>query len=213
MSGRQLHVIINGHPVGTLAEDGNVWGFEYAASWLADSKAYALSPALPLGAGMRRDGGTQRPVQWFFDNLLPEELLCHVIAREEGVEAADAFGLLERLGAESAGALVLQPPGAPAAPTGAQTLAREALSARIRNLPRASLNHGAPKRMSLAGAQHKMVVNFDPEHGHAHARTGSAASTAPSLLTRRCGASCPRLDLHENGLQRLCRKRWKLIFQ
>ena len=37
------------------------------------------------------------------------------------------------------------------------------LSERIVNLPRASLNKEAPKRMSLAGAQHKMVALFDPE--------------------------------------------------
>ena len=77
----------------------------------------------------------------------------------------NGFGLLARLGSESAGALVLQPPGAPDAPQGAAELTREALSARIRNLPRASLTHQAPKRMSLAGAQHKMVVIFDPATG------------------------------------------------
>jgi serine/threonine-protein kinase HipA len=42
-------------------------------------------------------------------------------------------------------------------------LAWNDLSHRIRNLPRASLNKGAPKRMSLAGAQHKMVVIYEPK--------------------------------------------------
>lgn len=165
MSQRQLQVQINGQLVGSLFDQNNVWGFQYAESWLQQPRPFALSPALPLGPELLLDGATLRPVQWFFDNLLPEERLREVIVKEEGVEAADAFGLLARLGSESAGALVLQPPGAPDAPQGAMELTREALSARIRNLPRASLTHQAPKRMSLAGAQHKMVVSFDPATG------------------------------------------------
>lgn len=147
MSQRQLQVQINGLLVGSLIDQNNVWGFQYAESWLQQPKPFALSPALPLGPELLLDGATLRPVQWFFDNLLPEERLREVIGKEEGVEAADAFGLLARLGSESAGALVLQPPGAPDAPQGAVELTREALSARIRNLPRASLTHQAPKRM------------------------------------------------------------------
>lgn len=165
MSQRSLQVQINGQLVGSLIDQNNVWGFQYAESWLQQPKPFALSPALPLGPELLLDGATLRPVQWFFDNLLPEERLREVIGKEEGIEAADAFGLLARLGSESAGALVLQPPGAPDAPQGAMELTREALSARIRNLPRASLTHQAPKRMSLAGAQHKMVVSFDPATG------------------------------------------------
>jgi serine/threonine-protein kinase HipA len=37
------------------------------------------------------------------------------------------------------------------------------LSIRIRNLPRVPLIHDAPKRMSVAGAQHKLLVVFDGE--------------------------------------------------
>lgn len=165
MSTRTLLVLINGARVGMLVDTNNLWGFQYDAAWLRSPAAFALSPALPLIDAMQLDGGTKRPVQWFFDNLLPEEELRKVIGKEEAIEAADAFGLLERLGAESAGALVLQPEGAPEAPKGMQPLERDALSARIRNLPVASLNRDAPKRMSLAGAQHKMVVNFDPVTG------------------------------------------------
>jgi serine/threonine-protein kinase HipA len=63
---------------------------------------------------------------------LPEEQLREVLAKEVGVAPADAFGMLERLGAESAGALVLQPEGDGQAQRGAQQLERSALSARIR---------------------------------------------------------------------------------
>lgn len=177
MSQRRLEVLINGQVVGTLEDKDNLWGFQYAESWLWMPKAFALSPALPLTPEFQLDGATSRPVQWFFDNLLPEERLRDVIGKEEGLPESDAFGLLERLGSESAGALVLQPEGAPEAPKGTVTLTREALSARIRNLPRASLNQQAPKRMSLAGAQHKMVVNFDPQTGELEEPLKGTSST------------------------------------
>lgn len=165
MSQRVLQVLINGDQVGTLIDEANVWRFQYAQHWLAQPQSYPLSPALPLGPDLQHDGSTVRPVQWFFDNLLPEEALREAIGKEEGIVAADAFGLLERLGAESAGALVLQPEGAPEASKGTQPLSYSALSERIRSLPVSTLNRQAPKRMSLAGAQHKMVVCFDPATG------------------------------------------------
>jgi len=165
MNKRVLQVLINGDRVGTLIDEGHVWSFQYAKLWLAQPQPYPLSLALPLGPDLQRDGSTVRPVQWFFDNLLPEEGLREAIGKEEGIAGADAFGLLERLGAESAGALVLQPEGATEAPHGTQLLTYSALSERIRRLPVSTLNRQALKRMSLAGAQHKMVVCFDPATG------------------------------------------------
>lgn len=165
MNRRTLLVHINGVLVGTLFDEHNIWGFQYAPEWVNNPDAFPLSPALALSAEPMIDGGSIRPVQWFFDNLLPEELMRGVIGKEEGVDEADAFGLLQRLGAESAGALVLQPEGAPDAAQGVQPLPYEELSARIRNLPVASLNKQAPKRMSLAGAQHKIVVCFEDKSG------------------------------------------------
>ena len=163
MSVRTLQVLINGALVGTLRDADNIWAFQYAGTWLASPGAFPLAPSLPLSTDWQVDGSSSRPVQWFFDNLLPEELMRQVLAKEVNVESADAFGMLERMGLESAGALVLQAEGAPQPEKGTKLLTWEDLSQRIRNLPRASLNKDAPKRMSLAGAQHKMVVLFDPK--------------------------------------------------
>lgn len=72
---------------------------------------------------------------------------------------ADAFGLLAWYGAESAGSVTLLPPDAAlqvAEPL--RPLPDNALETRIRQLPRAPLTHAAIKRMSLAGAQHKLAV-------------------------------------------------------
>lgn len=162
MTVRTLEVLINGSKVGTLRDADNIWAFQYADTWLAAGGNFPLATSIPLGSDWLVDGASVRPVQWFFDNLLPEEMMRQVLAKEMDVEPTDAFGMLERIGAESAGALVLQAEGASVPEKGIRPLSWSDLSKRIQNLPRASLNKEAPKRMSLAGAQHKMVVVFDP---------------------------------------------------
>jgi len=105
------------------------------------------------------DGASQRPVQWYFDNLLPEEDQRVLLAGDAKLDAADAFGLLAWYGAESAGSVTLLPPdAAPQTAEPLRPLPDDALEARIRQLPKAPLTHAAIKRMSLAGAQHKLAV-------------------------------------------------------
>jgi serine/threonine-protein kinase HipA len=155
-----LHVYVESTLVGTLSEQNNLWVFSYAHEWIAMERSFDLSPALPRAKLRHADGGTERPVQWYFDNLLPEELLRQAIAKEAGIkDDEDAFALLEYLGAESAGSLTLMPPGVPPPDeAGLRELPDELLSRRIRALPQQTLSKEAPKRMSLAGAQHKMLV-------------------------------------------------------
>lgn len=160
---RQLLVRINDATVGTLSTQDDIWRFAYAPEWIASPQAFALAPGLPLSTAAYIDGATQRPVQWYFDNLLPEEQLRSVLAKEAQIDEADAFGMLGYFGAESAGSLVLAAPDAIAAATGLQPLPLPELNVRIRNLPRATLTQKSPKRMSLAGAQHKMVVVYRDE--------------------------------------------------
>ena len=156
---RRLLASIDGRTVGTLQELGGAWSFDYHPDWLADPRAYALSPHLPLRVGAILDGASVRPVQWYFDNLLPEEGQRTVLAEDARIDAADAFALLAWFGAESAGSLTLRAPDAPVeARGGLRPLTDADLDARIRALPRVPLVHGAAKRMSLAGAQHKLAV-------------------------------------------------------
>jgi serine/threonine-protein kinase HipA len=173
---RQLRAFIDHLPVGTLFEGDDLWAFEYEESWIRFPEGFDLSPGLPRDRVRIADGGTNRPVQWYFDNLLPEELLRQAISREAGIKGEDAFALLEYLGAESAGSLTLLPPGQAIAESGEfARLSDEALSTRIRKLPRSTLTADAPKRMSLAGAQHKLLAVL--VNGHIHEPVGGTPST------------------------------------
>ena len=73
MNGQSLRASINQAEVGTLQEMGGLWGFQYAGAGVDNPPRFALSPHLPLTAESMLDGACQRPVQWYFDNLLPEE--------------------------------------------------------------------------------------------------------------------------------------------
>lgn len=156
---RSLVVYLNDQRVGTLEEANDLWAFEYDRAWSTDPLGFDLSPALSRQQLSHVDGATRRPVQWYFDNLLPEELLREAVSAEAGLRVDDAFGLLEYLGAESAGSLTLLPPGQPLPrEPGLRPLPDAELSRRIARLPRATLSAEAPKKMSIAGAQHKLLV-------------------------------------------------------
>ena len=159
MNGRSLRASIDQAEVGFLQEAGGLWSFQYANAWLNNPQGFALSPHLPLAAEPLLDGASRRPVQWYFDNLLPEEGQRVLLAGDARLDAADAFGLLAWYGAESAGSVTLLSPDAePQTAEPLRPLPDDALEARIRQLPKAPLTHAAVKRMSLAGAQHKLAV-------------------------------------------------------
>lgn len=159
MKGRALHASINQIEVGTLQEVDGLWRFQYDADWLGSPDGFALSPHLPLTAEPLLDGASKRPVQWYFDNLLPEEGQRVLLAGDAKLDAADAFGLLAWYGAESAGSVTLLHADDQTQTTAAlRPLSDDALEARIRQLPKAPLTQAAIKRMSLAGAQHKLAV-------------------------------------------------------
>src|ERR1700753_1552301 len=107
---RSLNTYIDRKLVGVLREGDDLWRFEYDEQWAAAPDSFDLAPGLPRAQRMHADGGTNRPVQWYFDNLLPEELLRQAMYREAEIKGDDAFALLAYLGAESAGSLTLLQP-------------------------------------------------------------------------------------------------------
>lgn len=172
---RALEVWTNDAWVGTLSEQNGLWSLLYSAQWLASPDRYPIAPSLPLQVEPIIDGGSVRPVQWYFDNLLPEEGQRILIAKAAQVTVEDAFGLLACFGAESAGSLTLLVPGQGQAPGGLEPLADEELSRRIREMPYVPLAEQAQKRMSLAGAQHKVAIVL--KDGQLWEPTGSTPST------------------------------------
>lgn len=173
---RSLNVSSNGRLVGRLIESNDIWGFAYEQDWVSWEGSWDISPALPRSVLNFWDGSTVRTVQWFFDNLLPEEGMRRALAGRLKMNEDDAFSLLEYLGAESAGSLVLLPPDKEfVAEQGTQVLTDAELSARIVSMPQVPMGSTSPKRMSLAGAQHKLLVSWD---GHTLSEPlGSTPST------------------------------------
>ncbi|MGA8032407.1 MAG: HipA domain-containing protein [Casimicrobiaceae bacterium] len=160
VSALTLQAYINHRRIGTLTDRDGIWSFSYDPEWLAAPDAYSLSPALKLQPEPHEDSSSVRTVQWYFDNLLPEEGARTLLAKDAKLDAADAFGLLAWYGAESAGSLTLL-----AAPPKEDerryvALSDQDLQTRIEALPRISLAATAAKRMSLAGAQHKLAVIY-----------------------------------------------------
>jgi serine/threonine-protein kinase HipA len=172
---RELIAYIEGKEVGTLRDAANIWSFEYAPAWIDSPDSFDLAPGLPRSGPRILDGATERPVQWFFDNLLPEEQVREVLAKEAKIAGSDAFALLAYYGKESAGAITLLAPGETPAESGYRALSDASLHGRISKLPRQSLSADAPKRMSNAGAQHKLAICI--REGQLFEPVGSTPST------------------------------------
>lgn len=122
-----------------------------------------LSLALPVGTE-RYTQGVARP---FFDGLLPEGEPRKSIARDLGLRPDDTYGLIEALGRDCAGAVVVQPldDPPPAIPTtaSAERLAPEELDSLVENLRSAPLGAGGRVRVSLAGVQEKLLLTRMPD--------------------------------------------------
>lgn len=153
-------------------------GFRYDPTWLANPAATPLHPALPLVPGH-----LDSPyVTAFFENLLPEGDQRELISRREQVSTV--YGLLAKVGGESAGSVVLLPQGETPQPPVYQPLTWEQVNALVHGsvaphereaLERAAAGLPAP-RMSISGAQHKILLYLD-DQGHPARPMGSSPST------------------------------------
>jgi serine/threonine-protein kinase HipA len=161
MASRTLNVFLGSSLIGHLEQDasGSV-RFEYSSDWLKSSTARPLSTSLPLQAGKFHRNKT-RP---FFAGVLPEDQIRRVIARTFGVNEKNDFSLLEKIGAECAGAVSVLPPGEhPAEDTPAyREINPGELEQKLATLPQHPLLAGEKGvRLSLAGAQGKLALRID----------------------------------------------------
>ncbi len=164
MSAGQL-VTIDAKVVGRLwLDDKKNFCFSYDSGWLEHSRI-PLSLSLPLRTEPYLDDQSHS----FFANLLPEEKMRTLIARNLGVSFNNDYGLLERIGGDCAGAVSLYPETGelPQQPASYRELSREELNVIIRELPQRPLLAGEKGvRLSLAGAQKKLPVYYDGKQFH-----------------------------------------------
>jgi serine/threonine-protein kinase HipA len=171
-----LIVSANGIPVGTLEVKKGQWKFVYATEWTD----YSLSPNFPIATKKYEDTANDKPVEWFFENLLPEGRLRDLIATRDRIDPRDTWALLVRHGQDTAGALSLIPEGLAAAtkeilvPLSQEALQEKIKASRARNLP--LMASWDEIRMSLAGAQEKLGLRIDA-NGAMFLPEGSAPST------------------------------------
>jgi len=156
---RILDVYLHEKKAGLLTqEDDGRLKFTYAPDYLTQQDAPAISVSMPLGEEPYPD----RIARAYFSGLLPDERARQRLASALGISEGNAFGLLEVIGGECAGALSLLPEGEPL--HGLEEKPLEALSEKrlieILDLLRAKPLLGGEEgiRLSLAGAQDKLAV-------------------------------------------------------
>jgi len=157
---RELNVWFFGECVGVLTQDEGYLSFRYLPQWLESKNAKPLSQSLPLSAEPFGD----KIAKPFFAGLLPEGNKRAEIANILKVSSKNDFALLDGIGGECAGALILLEPGQTPpveahASKSIEWLEEDQLIGVLERLPKRPLLAGeSGLRLSLAGAQEKLPV-------------------------------------------------------
>ena len=157
---RELNVWFFGECVGVLTQDEGYLSFRYLPQWLESKNAKPLSHSLPLIAESFGDKITKP----FFAGLLPEGDKRAAVANILKVSSKNDFALLDGIGGECAGALILLEPGQippleAHASESIEWLKEDQLLGVLERLPKRPLLAGeSGLRLSLAGAQEKLPV-------------------------------------------------------
>lgn len=154
-----LDVYFGETKAGALSQDdAGALSYAYDPGYLAAKAPRAISFSMPLQEKAYEDRVT-RP---FFSGLLPDEGARRKLAGALGISSGNAFGLLEVIGGECAGALSLYPAGQTPPSSdddGVEKLSPERLEEIIGKLRERPLLGGEDGvRLSLAGAQDKLAV-------------------------------------------------------
>ena len=169
----RLRVWANVRPMGWFGHAAGEFFFEYDAQWLDQPGGYVLAPQFPLQEG----SFTGALVRSFFENLLPEGAALEDVMQALAIRDASPFELLGQLGNELPGVLSLLPEDTQ--PTPAQqylSLSFKTLSARLQQ-HRPLLVSNEHTTMSLAGAQDKMGLRFDPKTRQLFESVGTSPTT------------------------------------
>jgi serine/threonine-protein kinase HipA len=178
---KTLLVLANGHDrVGVLRSDTRGYmSFEYDKGWLTSPAAYPVSQSIPL-----RDGTfDHQAIEPFFDGLLPDKKdVRRQIGALFNVAPTDEFGILEHIGRDCAGALMLVPDDPSFSSEDHQPhltpISTDELSQRIADLPQRPLFVDEDEVvLSLAGVNDKAAVYIDPDTGEIALPIGGYPST------------------------------------
>jgi serine/threonine-protein kinase HipA len=160
-----LFIWIDNQRVATLSHDAGNFELSYEASWHV-SGGYPISPHLPLHETSR-----DAAVRNFFSNLLPEGELLTGLSQQHQIKKDNVFGLLERVGHDCAGAMVITEADQHEVndsqgyeQSGYQHIDDEELNQQINESRQASVPlmfWNRKPRMSLAGVQNKIGVYVD----------------------------------------------------
>jgi len=160
-----LQVKIDGRLVGQLwLDERKNFCFQYDTGWLHHSRL-PLSLSLPL----QKDPFLDDLSHPFFANLLPEEKIKVVLARNLGISLHNDYGILERIGGDCAGAVSLDIENAKLKTTTGKyrRLSAKELATIIKELPKRPFLAGEEGiRLSLAGAQKKLPIYYDEQDFH-----------------------------------------------
>ncbi len=153
MTERQLAVWLGGRRVGTLVRERQ-GGFRFdgqpGAAALTASREGARNP---WARGFSRN---------WFEGLLPEGPQRTVAEGIHGVTGGDTFGLLAEIGWECAGAVAILPEGRAQADGRYEPMGVADLWERLDALPRLVAEVDREMRLSLGGAQEKMLLRQMP---------------------------------------------------
>lgn len=145
-----------GTQVGIFSRHRDIFSFQYTDEAVAGSAGRPLlSVSMPTRSRMYRG----KLPQVFFDGLLPEGEIRKMIAYDFGLDEADVFGLLQELGRDCAGALIILPEGErPAAEGKPEPISEDEVARRLRELRFHPLGVDQRVRVSLAGMQEKLPL-------------------------------------------------------
>ncbi len=156
---RTLDVYLHEKLAGQLTQtNAATLGFTYTAEYLADKSHPAISVSMPL----REEPYPDEIARPYFSGLLPDERARKLLASSLGVSEGNAFGLLEIIGGECAGALSLVTQHEPLPDLkdhSPEPLTEKRLAVILEHLRVKPLLGGEQGvRLSLAGAQDKLAV-------------------------------------------------------
>ncbi len=168
MADARLAVWLGDQPAGHLERSGRRFGLRFTRR----SDLVASLTVAPEGVTEVWSAAFARA---WFDGLLPEEARRGAAELAHGVERGDTYGLLAAIGWECAGAVSVLPEGRTPASGSYRPLSDDEVWDRLDALPRTIAEIDREVRLSLGGAQEKLL--FARLEGRWHLPLGGAPST------------------------------------